>query len=86
MPDTPKFSIAVTDDEATGIARAWLIITTDMTVHQFYLCDADGFRNAARQFNDNILKAGQELNKRKSGIVTVKGMPDGLVRSPKGRT
>lgn len=84
-PDIPQFSIAVGDDEATGVSAAWLVVSTRMTVHQFWLCDADSFRQAAQQFNDNILKAGQELNKRKSGIVTVKGLPDGLVRSPKGR-
>lgn len=86
IPDPPKFSIAVADDENTGKCYAWLLVTTPYTVHQFWLCNADTFRNTAKEFNDNILKAGQEMNKRKSGIVTVKGLPDDLVRPKEGRS
>lgn len=81
--DYPRFGITVQEDEQ-GNAFAGLQVTTILTLHQFYLCNDKNFRQVAQMFNDNILKAGQDMLRHKSGIVTVKGLPDGLV-SPKER-
>jgi hypothetical protein len=76
--DIPEWNVVVQEqDDGTFIMG--LMISTQATMHTFYLADKTTYKRVAGQMREQIMRAGSDIEGRSSGLIIAKGaIPDGL--------
>lgn len=78
--ELPQYGVAVTPDY-----NIWLTINYGTAGMQFYLCGPDNYEEVARKIHKNIMDAGREARRARSGLVVAKGIDDATLREAKRR-
>ena len=80
MAELPQYGIAVSPDY-----QIWLTINYGTAAMSFYLCGPDNYEEVARKIHKNIMDAGREARRARSGLVVAKGNHDATLRQAEGR-
>lgn len=79
-PELPQYGIAVNKDH-----QLWLTIQFGAAFHQVYLCEVTDYEDVAREIHKQIMEAGRQARRDKSGLVVAGGNHDATLRQAQGR-